>query len=174
MIKEEKEKQRDFKDFIVKISRVTKVTKGGKRFRFSVFVVSGDQQGRVGIGLGKGKDISSAMAKAIKRARKDLITVPLRENTVPYNVQGRHGASKVVIRSACKGTGVIAGGPMRAIFEGLGVQDVLTKSYGSTNKQNVVKATLNALAKMRSVQEIARLRGKTIEQVVKGSHVAAA
>jgi small subunit ribosomal protein S5 len=153
---------------VVSVRRVTKVTKGGKRFAFSAFVVSGDQKGNVGIALGKSKEVSSAIAKATSRARKNRIAIPLRETTIPYTVEGRHGASKVIIRAASKGTGMIAGGPMRAVMEALGVKDILAKSLGSNNQQNVVKATLNALAKLRSADHIARLRGKTIKEMIKG------
>ncbi|MBN1549724.1 30S ribosomal protein S5 [Candidatus Babeliales bacterium] len=162
-----------FVDTVVDVRRVTKVTKGGKRFSFAAFVVSGDQQGRVGMALGKGKEVSAAIAKATNRARKNLITFPLRGTTIPYKVEGRHGASKVMIRSAYKGTGVIAGGAMRSVFEAIGVKDVLAKSLGSANSLNVVKATFNALAKLRSVDHLAKLRGKTVQELVKGDHVAA-
>jgi len=151
-------KEQAFTDFVVQVKRVTKVTKGGKRFSFSAFVVSGDQEGKVGIGLGKSKDVSSAIAKATNRARKNLITIALRGSTIPYPVKGSHGASKVVIRSASKGTGVIAGGGVRSVMEAVGIKDVLTKSVGAPNRQNVVKATLNALAKLRSARHLARLR----------------
>ena len=158
-------------DTVINVRRVTKVTKGGKRFGFSAFVVSGDQDGKIGIALGKGREVSSAIAKATARARKKMIKVSLRGTTIPYPVEGRHGASKVIIRSAFKGTGVIAGGAVRSVMEVLGVKDVLAKSLGSANKQNIVKATLNALAKLRSASDIARLRGKTITEIVKGSSV---
>ena len=161
--------QKEFVDSVVSVNRVTKVTKGGKRFSFSAFVVTGDQKGRVGIGIGKSREVSSAIAKATQRARKSMITIPLRATTIPYNVQGKHGATRVHINSASRGTGVIAGGAVRAVMEVLGVKDVLAKSIGSSScGQNVVKATLNALAKCRSAQHIADLRGKTITQVVKG------
>jgi small subunit ribosomal protein S5 len=164
-------KEKEFIDFVVSVRRVTKVTKGGKRFSFSAFVVSGDRQGNVGVGLGKSREVSSSIAKATMRARKNLIAVPLRGTTIPYNVIGRHGASCVILRSAYTGTGVIAGGSVRSVMEALGVQNVLAKSVGAANQINVVKATLNALAQLRSVKDIAQLRGKTVEQVIKGSHV---
>jgi small subunit ribosomal protein S5 len=158
-----------FVDTIVSVNRVTKVTKGGKRFSFSAFVVSGDQKGRVGIGLGKSREVSSAIAKATARARKNLITVSLRGSTIPFPVIGRHGATSVVIRSAYKGTGMIAGGAMRAVFQAVGLTDVLGKTIGSSRcGQNVVKATLNALAKCRSASDIAKLRGKTVDEIIKG------
>ncbi len=165
---------KEFVDSVVSVNRVTKVTKGGKRFSFSAFVVSGDQHGRVGIGLGKSREVSSAIAKATARARKSMIEVTLRGTTVPYNVVGKHGSTQVVINSAYKGTGVIAGGAVRAVMEALGIKDVLAKSVGPSRcGQNVVKATLNALAKCRSAEKIARLRGKTIQQLVKGDHESA-
>jgi small subunit ribosomal protein S5 len=162
---------KEFKDLVVEVNRVTKVTKGGKRFAFAALVVSGDGQGNIGLALGKSREVSAAIAKATSRARKNLITVPLRDTTVPFNVQGRHGSSTVIIRSACKGTGLIAGGAVRSVFEALGVKDVLAKALGAGNKKNVVKAALNALAKLRTLDDIARLRGLTRKQVIKGSHV---
>lgn len=167
-------KEKDFVDIVVSVRRVTKVTKGGKRFSFSAFVISGDQKGKVGFAMGKSKEPSSAIAKATIKARKSMISVALRDTTIPYNVQGHHGSSKVIIRSAYKGTGVIAGGPVRGLMEALGIKDVLAKSLGSSNQINVVKATLNAFAKLRTVQDIAQIRGKTINQIIKGSHVSAA
>ncbi len=161
-----KEKDNSFVDHVVNVRRVTKVTKGGKRFAFSALVVSGDQQGNVGIALGKSREVSSAIAKATTKARKTMFAVPLRGTTIPYPVIGRHGASKVIIRSAYKGTGVIAGGAVRSVMDALGVKDVLAKSLGSANRQNVVKATLNALSKLRSAQHMARLRSTTINAIV--------
>ena len=158
---------------VVSVRRVTKVTKGGKRFAFSAFVVSGDQAGSVGIALGKSREVSSAIAKATVKARKDRIKISLRGDTIPYNVLGKHGASTVMLCSASKGTGVIAGGSVRAVMEALGIKDVLAKSLGASCSQNVVKATLNALSKLRSLQHIANLRGKTTEEIIKGKDVAA-
>jgi small subunit ribosomal protein S5 len=161
----------NFIDMVVEVRRVTKVTKGGKRFSFSALVVSGDRQGNIGIALGKSREVSAAIAKATNRARKDLILVPLRGTTIPYDVTGRHGASHVIIRPAYKGTGVIAGGPMRAIFEAVGIKDVLAKSLRSSNPQNVVKATLNALAKLRHAEHLAKLRGQSVKELVRGKNV---
>lgn len=158
-------------DTVVTVRRVTKVTKGGKRFSFSAFVVSGDREGRVGIGQGKGREATSAIDKASSRARKNMVDFPLRGTTVPYPVEGKHGSSRVVIRSAYKGTGVIAGGAVRSVMDALGVKDVLAKSLGSANQLNVVKATLNALSKLRSAKHIAMLRDKTVEEIVRGSNV---
>jgi small subunit ribosomal protein S5 len=165
-------KDKSLVDHVVNVNRVTKVTKGGKRFSFSALVVSGDKQGNVGIALGKSREVSLAIAKATNSARKNMINVPIRGTTVPYNVFGSHGASKVIIRSAAKGTGVIAGGAVRAIMEAIGVKDVLAKSLGSSNRQNVVKATLNALAKLRTAQHLAKLRGQTVEQLIGKKDVA--
>jgi small subunit ribosomal protein S5 len=158
-------------DSVVNVRRVTKVTKGGKRFSFSAFVVSGDKEGRVGVALGKSREVSSAIAKATIKARKEMIQVPLKGVTIPYPVIGTHGSARVVLRSAFKGTGVIAGGAVRAIMEALGVKDVLAKSIGSSNPQNVAKATLNALSKLRSASHLAKLRNKTINEIARGSHV---
>jgi small subunit ribosomal protein S5 len=167
-------KESIFVDAVVSVKRVTKVTKGGKRFSFSAFVVTGDQQGKIGVGLGRSKDVSLAISKATALARKNMFDVALRGTTIPYDVKGRHGACKVLLRPAYKGTGLIAGGAARAVMEVLGVKDALVKSIGPSNcGQNLVKATLNALAQCRSAAHIARLRGKTIEQVTKGSHVIA-
>jgi small subunit ribosomal protein S5 len=161
-----KVKETEMVDHVINVRRVTKVTKGGKRFSFSALVVSGDQQGNIGVALGKSREVSLAIAKATNRARKNMIAVPLRGNTVPYPVIGRHGASKVIIRSASKGTGVIAGGAMRSVMDALGVKDVLAKSLGSSNKDNIVKATLNALAKLRTAQQLAQLRDTTVIDII--------
>jgi len=166
-----KENQSTFVDTVIDVRRVTKVTKGGKRFSFSAFVVSGDQKGRVGIGLGKSREVSSAISKATARARKFMIPVALRGDTIPYDVNGHHGASQVVIRAASKGTGLVAGKPVRAVMLALGVKDILAKAIGKSRcGQNVVKATLNALAKCRTAAHLAHLRGKTISEIAKGSH----
>jgi len=164
----EKNKSNELVDFVVDVNRITKVTKGGKRFSFSAFVVSGDKQGKIGIALGKSREVAQAISKATAKARKNLITVPLRDTTIPYSVEGRHGSSKVVLRAAYKGTGVIAGGAVRSVMEALGIENILAKSVGAPNRQNVVKATLNALAKLRSAEQLAKLRGKTVKEMVKG------
>ncbi len=169
--KEDFQKESTMVDHVICVRRVTKVTKGGKRFSFSALVVSGDKQGKVGVALGKSREVSAAIAKATNRARKNLVEIPLRGETLPYNVLGKHGASSVIMRAASKGTGVIAGGAVRSIMEALGVKDVLAKSVGASNRVNTVKATFNALAQLRGAKHIAQLRGKTIEQVMKGSHV---
>jgi small subunit ribosomal protein S5 len=156
------EKDSGFADYVINVRRVTKVTKGGKRFSFSALVVSGNQKGSVGVGLGKSKEVSQAIAKATNQARKHLISVAMRGTTIPYPVVGRHGASTVVLRSASTGTGNIAGGAVRAIMDALGIKDVLAKSIGSGNAQNVVKATLNGLAQLRTAGHLARLRNTKV------------
>jgi small subunit ribosomal protein S5 len=157
-----------FIDFVGSVRRVTKVTKGGKRFSFSAFVISGDGQGKVGFALGKSREVSLAIAKATSRARKSMIDLPLRGSTIPYPVTGYHGACKVILRPASKGTGNIAGGSVRAIMSAAGIGDVLTKAFGAANSQNVAKATMNALAQLRSALKLAKMRGTTIEKMVKG------
>jgi len=161
-------KKNDFIDNVVSVSRVTKVTKGGKRFSFSAFVVSGDQQGKVGMGIGKSKEVSSAIAKATAHARKNMLDLTLRGTTLPYDVKGQHGAAAVVIRPAYKGTGLIAGGAVRMVMEAAGIKDVLAKSVGSSCGFNVVKATLNALSKCRSIEHLSTLRGKNLKELLKG------
>lgn len=161
----------EFVDSVISVKRVTKVTKGGKRFSFAAFVVSGKQDGHVGIGIGKGREASLAVAKATARARKRLVRVSLRGSTLPFDVIGKYGSSKVILRPASSGSGIIAGKAVRAVMSALGVTDVLARSIGpSRSGQNLVKATLNALAKCRSLGDIAHLRGRSFEQVMKGSH----
>lgn len=168
--KEKKDlKENPFTDHVVSVRRVTKVTKGGKRFAFAAFVVTGDRQGRVGIASGKSREVSQAITKATNKARKKMIEVSLRDTTLPYDVLGRHGASRVIVRPASKGTGNIAGGAVRAVLDAAGVVDALTKSIGSSNGINAAKATMNALAQLRSASRIAQLRGKSVKQLVKGS-----
>lgn len=159
---------------VLNVRRVAKVIKGGRRFAFSALVVVGDGGGRVGVALGKGRDVAAAIAKALRRARKDMFEVPLYKTTIPFTIVGKHGASSVLLRSASKGTGVIAGGAVRAVMEALGVRDVLAKSLGSANPQNTVKATLNALKKLRSAQQLVAMRGKTLQDIFGEKDVTAA
>ncbi|KKQ49137.1 MAG: 30S ribosomal protein S5 [candidate division TM6 bacterium GW2011_GWF2_38_10] len=164
----------EYAEAVLNVRRVAKVIKGGRRFAFSALVVVGDRNGKVGIALGKSREVSSAIAKALKRARKSMFAIPLYKTTIPFSVEGTHGSSRVIIRSASKGTGVIAGGAVRAVMEALGVRDILAKSVGSSNSQNVVKATINALKKLRSAQHIAALRGKSLQDLFgEKKHVAA-
>ena len=177
MAKENKNKDQngiDIKDKLVAINRVTKVVKGGRRFGFAALVVAGDESGKVGFGHGKAKEVPEAIKKATDSAKKSLVKIPLREGrTLHHDVTGRYGAGKVVLRAAPPGTGVIAGGPMRAIFESLGVQDVVAKSTGSQNPHNMVKATMSALESLESPKNIASKRGKKIGDIVsrRGSSV---
>ena len=155
-------------DKLVTINRVTKVTKGVRTFSFSAIVVVGNENGVVGHGLGKAKEVTSAIAKAIDDAKKNLVKVPVHNGTIPHEQHGRYGAGKVLIRPASDGTGVIAGGAMRAVLEMAGVQNVLAKSLGTSNPHNVIKATMDALAKLRSPFQIARSRGIDVEKVFNG------
>ena len=157
----------EFVDRLVHINRVAKVVKGGRRFGFAALVVVGDQKGRVGAGHGKAREVPEAIRKATDSAKRDLIRVPLREGrTLHHDVKGRHGAGRVILRSAPPGTGIIAGGPMRSVFEALGVQDVVAKSVGSTNPYNMVHATMEALREIVSPRQIAMKRGKKVGDIV--------
>ncbi|TNE63338.1 MAG: 30S ribosomal protein S5 [Alphaproteobacteria bacterium] len=152
---------------LVHINRVAKVVKGGRRFGFAALVVVGDQRGRVGFGNGKAREVPEAIRKATEAAKKNMIRVPLREGrTLHHDIRGRHGAGRVLIRTAVAGTGIIAGGPMRAVFEALGVQDVVTKSQGSSNPYNMVRATIDALVNQNSPRQIAAKRGKKVADIV--------
>ena len=157
----ERDENPEFADRLVAINRVSKTVKGGKRFGFAALVVVGDQRGRVGFGKGKAKEVPEAIRKATEQAKRQLVRVPLREGrTLHHDMQGRHGAGKVVMRTAPQGTGIIAGGAMRAVLELAGVKDVLAKCYGSTTPVNVVRATLKALSEMESPARVARRLGK--------------
>ena len=157
----------EFADRLVAINRVSKTTKGGKNFGFAALVVVGDQRGRVGFGKGKAKEVPEAIRKATEAAKRAMIRVPLREGrTLHHDIEGRHGAGKVVMRTAPQGTGIIAGGPMRAVFEMLGVQDVVAKSIGSANPYNMIRATLDGLQKEASPRSVAQRRGKKVADIL--------
>ncbi len=158
----------ELKDKLVTVNRVTKVTKGGRTFSFSAIVVVGNENGIVGHGLGKAKEVSEAIAKAVDDAKKNLVEVPVHNGTIPHEQLGKYGGARIFIKPASSGTGVIAGGAMRAVLESVGVKDVLAKSKGSSNPHNVVKATIDALQQLRDPQEIADLRGISVNKVFHG------
>lgn len=163
-----KSNESDMKEKLVTLNRVAKVTKGGRTFSFAAIVVVGDGKGTVGHGLGKAREVASAITKAADDAKKSLIKVPVYKGTIPHAQHGRYGAGKVLIKPAADGTGVIAGGAMRAVLEVAGVQNVLAKSLGSSNPHNVIKATIDALGKLRSPLDVAKKRGISLNQVFEG------
>ncbi|MBO2524530.1 MAG: 30S ribosomal protein S5 [Bacteroidales bacterium] len=167
-IKRVKSTDIEFKDRLVAVNRVTKVTKGGRTFSFSAIVVVGNENGVVGYGLGKAKEVSAAIAKGIDDAKKNLIQVPVLKGTIPHAQEGKYSGSLVFMKPAAPGTGVIAGGAMRAVLESVGVKNVLAKSKGSSNPHSVVKATINALAQLRDPYTIAKVRGVQLDTVFNG------
>ena len=157
----------EFADRLVAINRVSKTVKGGKRFGFAALVVVGDQKGRVGFGKGKAKEVPEAIRKATEQAKRQMMRVPLKDGrTLHHDINGRHGAGKVVMRTAPEGTGIIAGGPMRAVFEMLGIKDVVAKSMGSQNPYNMIRATLDGLRKEQSPRSVAQRRGKKVADIL--------
>ncbi|GGD24529.1 30S ribosomal protein S5 [Sinisalibacter lacisalsi] len=157
----------EFADRLVAINRVSKTVKGGKRFGFAALVVVGDQKGRVGFGKGKAKEVPEAIRKATESAKRAMIRIPLKEGrTLHHDIEGRHGAGRVVLRTAPEGTGIIAGGPMRAVFEMLGIKDVVSKSIGSQNPYNMIRATLDGLKKEASPRSVAQRRGKKVADIL--------
>lgn len=157
--------EKEFIDKVVHINRVAKVVKGGRRFSFSAMVVVGDGNGKVGYGMGKAQEVPEAIRKGVEKAKKNMITVPLLKSTIPYDVIGKYGAGRVLLKPASEGTGVIAGGAVRAVVETAGIKNILTKCLGSHNPYNLVKATIDGLLQLRSPEEIARVRGKSVEEL---------
>ena len=158
----------ELKDRLVGVQRVTKVTKGGRAFGFSAIVVVGDENGVVGQGLGRSKEVADAISKGVEDAKKNLVRIPLYKGSLPHEQKGKYSGARVILLPAAEGTGVIAGGPIRAVLESVGVHDVLSKSQGSSNPHNMVKATFDALLQLRSAETIAKQRGISLEKVFKG------
>lgn len=156
----------EFKEKLVAVNRVSKTVKGGRNMRFSALMVVGDENGKVGCGMGKAAEIPEAIRKGLDEAKKKMINVPLNGTTIPHEVTGVFGTGKIKMLPAPEGTGVIAGGPVRAVLEAAGIKDIVTKSIGSNNKINMVKATLAGLGQLRSAEQVAKLRGKTVEEVL--------
>jgi small subunit ribosomal protein S5 len=156
----------DLKEQVININRVTKVVKGGRNFRFSALVVVGDENGHVGIGTGKAKEVSEAIAKAVEDGKKRLVYVPRVGTTIPHNIEGVFGSGVVRLMTAAEGTGVLAGGPVRAVLELAGIKDVRAKSLGSNNPRNMVNATLEGLSSLKTAESVAKLRGKTVEEIL--------
>lgn len=161
-----KQSDKDMKERVIHVNRVAKVVKGGRRFSFSALVVVGDEKGTVGIGFGKAGEVADAIRKAIERAKKELFTIPMVGATIPHEVFAQYGAGKVLLKPASRGTGVIAGGPVRAIVEVAGIRDILTKSLGTNNALNIVKATVQGLKELKDLHSVAKMRGKDPKEIL--------
>ena len=161
----DKDQPKEFVEKLIKLNRTAKVVKGGRRFSFSALTVVGDRKGRVGFGFGKANDVTEAIRKSVDKAKRNLITVPLKNGTIPHEIQARFKSSSVLLKPACSGTGIIAGGAVRAVLEAAGATDIMSKSLGSNTKINMAFATLEALKSQRTIEEVAALRGKKVEEI---------
>lgn len=162
----EDKKEPEFKDRVIHVKRVAKVVKGGRRFSFNALVVVGNEKGTLGLGFGKAGEVADAIRKAVDRAKKNLFTIPIIGNTIPHEIFVKKGAGKVLLKPATRGTGVIAGGPVRAIIEAAGISDILTKSLGTNNQMNIAKATIKGLQELRDLQTVAKMRGKDPKEIL--------
>lgn len=161
----DREQPKEFVEKLIKLNRTAKVVKGGRRFSFSALTVVGDQKGRVGFGFGKANDVTEAIRKSIDKAKRNLVTVPIKNGTIPHDILGKYKSSSVLLKPACSGTGIIAGGPVRAVLEAAGATDVLAKSLGSNTSVNVVRATFDAVSNLMDARTIAKNRGKTLKDL---------